>query len=261
MTKCSRKPHFFFLTIPLPSDIVLMERKKRKNSTSTVRSFSLTPACLPYPGSCPTCEASAPPTVTMIRENSLFCKLIRIKTSSKCLFDSFMARFRPESQTCPFCGAKGSCTIHAYYDRSLVDFINGSPVRHSLCILRLGCSCGHTHAILPDFIIPYSSYGLFFILRVLAEYFLHISSVEKLCERFLISQKQLYHWLGLFKQHKEEWMGVLSSMETSGLSFLKGLFKMSCYSDFASAFVRRFAVSFLQSHKNPAPYCQQVFGP
>jgi hypothetical protein len=50
-------------------------------------------------------------------------------------------------------------------------------------------------------------------------------------------------------------------MEVSSLSFLKTLFSQPSYSDFASAFVRRFAKSFLQSHKNPASYCQQVFGP
>lgn len=172
-----------------------------------------------------------------------------------------MISFRPELQTCPCCGVKGSCSIHAYYDRSLVDFMGGKPVRHSLCILRLICSCGHTHAILPDFIIPYSTYGLFFILRTLAEYFLRLFSVERLCERFSITQNQLYCWLELFQVQKEEWMGLLSSMETSGLSFLKGLFRMPGYSDFASAFVRRFCVSFLQSHKNPATYCQQVFCP
>lgn len=172
-----------------------------------------------------------------------------------------MDGFRPELQSCPSCGAKVSCSIHAYYDRSLIDFIGGKPVRHSLCVLRLVCSCGHTHAILPDFIIPYSTYGLFFILRVLAEYFLRPASVERLCERFLITQKQLYHWLALFKRQKEEWMGILSSTETSGLFFLKSLFRMSSYSVFAAGFVRRFAVSFLQSHKNPAPYCQQHFGP
>ena len=197
----------------------------------------------------------------MIRENSLFCKLIRIKTSSKTLFDSFMTRFRPELQTCPCCGAKGSCRIHAYYGRSLVDFIDGAPVRHSLCILRLVCTCGHTHAILPDFIIPYSGYGLFFILRVLAEYFLHRFSVEQLCERFSITSVQLRRWLGLFQVQKQEWLGLLASLETSGLAFLKSLFTAPGYSDFASAFVLRFAKSFLQSHKNPAPYCQQVFGP
>ena len=143
----------------------------------------------------------------MIRENSLFCKLIRIKSSSKILFDSFMAGFRSELQTCPCCGVKGSCRIHAYYDRSLVDFIGGTQVRHSLCIMRLICTCGHTHAILPDFIIPYSGYGLFFLLRVLAEYFLRLSTVERLCERFCITLSQLRRWLQLFRVQKEDCSG------------------------------------------------------
>jgi len=172
-----------------------------------------------------------------------------------------MDGFRPQLQTCPCCGAKGSCSIHAYYGRSLVDFMGGKTVRHSLCILRLICSCGHTHAILPDFIIPYSSYGLFFLLRVLAEYFLRLVSIERLCERFCITPKQLYHWLSLFRKQKDEWMGMLSSLETSGLFFLKSLFTMPGYSTFASAFVRCFSVSFLQSHKNPAHDCQHQFGP
>lgn len=103
-----------------------------------------------------------------------------------------MAGFCPGLQTCPCCGAKGSCRIHAYYGRSLVDFMGGVPVRHNLCVLRLICTCGHTHAILPDFIIPYSGYGLFFLLRVLAEYFLRLSTVEELCERFSITLSQLY---------------------------------------------------------------------
>ena len=196
----------------------------------------------------------------MIRENSLFCKLIRIKSSSKALFDSFMDGFRPELQTCPCCGVKGSCRVHSYYNRSLVDFIGGSHVRHSLCILRLVCTCGHTHAVLPDFIIPYSGYGLFFILRVLAERFLHLSTAERLCERFSISLSQLYRWLRLFQLHKEEWLGLLSSIETSSLSFLNSLVSSS-YSAFSCSFTRRFGKSFLQAHKNPAPYCQQVFDP
>lgn len=127
-------------------------------------------------------------------------------------------------------------------------------------ILRLICTCDHTHAILPDFIIPYSSYGLFFLLRVLAEYFLHLSTVERLCERFSISLSQLRRWLELFRVQKVEWLGILSSVEISALSFLKALSIQPAYSDFASAFVHRFAKSFLQSHRNPVPYCQQVFG-
>ena len=64
----------------------------------------------------------------MIRKNSLFYKLIRIKSSSKLLFDSFMAGFRPEMESCPVCGASHSCTTHASYERNLIDFIQGRPV-------------------------------------------------------------------------------------------------------------------------------------
>ena len=172
-----------------------------------------------------------------------------------------MKEFRPQLRTCPQCGAKGSCRIHAYYGRSIVDFINGKPVCHDLCITRLICSCGHTHAILPDFIVPYSSYGLFFILRVLAEHFAGLDSVERICERFSITRNQFYHWLSMWHTHKSLWLGVLSSTETTDLSFMQELITASGYSDFASNFVRRFAVSFLQSHKNPAHYCQQAFVP
>ena len=106
-----------------------------------------------------------------------------------------------------------------------------------------------------------ADYGLFFLLRVLAEYFLRLSTVERLCERFCITLSRLRRWLQLFRVQKEDWLGVLSSMEVSGLFFLKSLLTQPAYSDFASAFVRRFTKSFLQSHKNPALYCQQVFGP
>ena len=73
----------------------------------------------------------------MIRKNSLFCKLIRIKTSSKFIFDSYMAVFQPELETCPVCGSCGNCYVHAYYDRSVIDFRNGRKVTDSLCVLRL----------------------------------------------------------------------------------------------------------------------------
>ena len=98
----------------------------------------------------------------MIRKNSLFYKLIRIKSSSKLLFDSFMAGFRPEMESCPVCGASHSCTTHASYERNLIDFIQGRPVYHTIKVIRVICSCGHTHAILPDLIIPYNTYGVFF---------------------------------------------------------------------------------------------------
>ncbi len=200
----------------------------------------------------------------MIRKNSLFFKLLKIKISSKSFFQQFMTLFRPGPETCPVCESAGNLHIHSYYKRNLFDFMDGRVVRHEITVTRIQCDgCGSTHAVLPDFIIPYCSYSLFFILRVLGSYFLHLCSVEKLCEKFFITLKQLYRWISLFRSHKELWLGFLENLEVSDRAFLFQLAKKVPYSDFASAFVSRFRFSFLQAHANPknAVYCQHIFSP
>ena len=192
----------------------------------------------------------------MIRKNSLFCKLIRIKSSSKFLFDSFMAGFLPEKETCACCGASHTCHFHASYERNLIDYISGRTVYHTVCICRvISSGCGHIHAILWDLIIPYSTYGLFFILQVIAEYLIGRYTIEQLCSRFDISHSMLYRWYSLFLSHKQEWHGVLTSAETSSFSFLKSLCRILGF----SAFALHTSDSFLQSHRNPAPDRQTVF--
>ena len=205
----------------------------------------------------------------MIRKNALFCKLIRIKISSKSIFNSFMEQFIPQLETCPVCEAKGACHIHDYYGRNIIDFRYGHPVKDDLCIMRLFCdSCEHAHAILPDIIIPYSSYGLFFILRVLAEFFSHLHTVEQICERYDISENQLRKWIALWKLHKEQWLGLLDDAETSDLALLKHLCCKDKFSSFSQKFFLLMSYTFLQSHQNPilirpanARYHQHVFAP
>ena len=180
-----------------------------------------------------------------------------------------MARFQPELETCPICGSTGNCHIHDYYGRSIIDFRSGAQEKSDLCVLRVFCdSCNHAHAILPDVIIPYSSYSLFFVLRILGEYFAGFYTIEQLCERYRISQNQLFKWVALFKAHKQEWLGLLADAEISDLSFLKNLASAGSYSSFSMEFIRCSSCSFLQLHRNPIPasqknarYHQSVFAP
>lgn len=197
----------------------------------------------------------------MIRKNSLFCKIIRMKKTSIQLFHEYMLSYSWEDETCPWCGSKGNCVSHGSYMRSMADLTYGKTAYGEICVLRLRCtSCGHTHAILPDVIIPYSVYGLFFILRVLAEYFLRLHTVEKLCSRFGVSVSMLYRFRDLFLSHKQQWLGMLVSAETTPSSFIKSLCFLEQYSvSFASQFVLLSARSFLQSHRNPADYRQEFF--
>ena len=69
-------------------------------------------------------------------------------------------------------------------------------------------SCGHTHAIIPDYIIPYS---LLFVLRVLGEYFLRKRTVEGMCRRYNITPSMVYSWKRVFEEYKEMWLGVLAA--------------------------------------------------
>ena len=205
----------------------------------------------------------------MIRKNLLLCKLIHIKTSSKSLFDSYMEQFQPELETCPICGSTGNCHIHDYYDRSIIDFLSGRKQKENLCILRVFCeSCEHAHAILPDIIVPYSCYSLFFILFILGEYFAGLHTIEQLCERFEVSLKQFHKWLKLWQSHRAQWLGLLDASETDNSAFFRQLILRDSYSAFSMDFIRLTARSFLQSHRNPvltapknARYRQTVFTP
>ena len=193
-----------------------------------------------------------PITILMIRKNSLFCKIIRIKTSSKFLFLDFMRSFQPETVECPICHSKGNCKIHGTYSRSIIDIIHGKTVYQEISVTRILCeSCGHTHAILPDTIIPYSQYGIFFILRILSEYFTHLKTVASLCVTYNITPSMLYRWRDLFLQNRSVWLRVLEQQEQTPWDFMKSLCLLKAFSEFTSAFFHLTSSSFLQCHANP----------
>lgn len=163
-------------------------------------------------------------------------------------------------QECPSCGSRGNCVPHGKYTRSIIEYEAGKVVYRTVEIRRVRCgSCGHTHAVLPDHIVPYSTYSLLFILRVLAAYFLGLETVEELCGRYSISVSMLYEWKALFLEHKELWQGVLEDKETSPAEFIRRLFGLPSYSsDFSEPFFLKTARSFLQRHKDAAYSCYAV---
>lgn len=57
--------------------------------------------------------------------------------AGKIIFQGCMDHLRPESEVCLLCGCRGEMRVHAYYDRSQIEFIDGRPVNVSLCICRL----------------------------------------------------------------------------------------------------------------------------
>jgi len=95
----------------------------------------------------------------------------------------------------------------------MISISNGKRVEYIINIHRFKCTCGHTHAILPDILIPYGSYSLRFILTVLCDYLIRHCSVEEFCTKYHIVKSTLYCWIHMFIDHFNLLSGILKSID------------------------------------------------
>lgn len=196
----------------------------------------------------------------MIRAFTIFCKLNFIELSAQEMFTEAMLDFSKEKLSklvfpCPFCGAKHPhWSEFASYERDLISFEKGLPVTYTITVTRIICSsCGHTHAVLPEIIIPYGSYSLIFILTVLRDYYLSHMTIKALCDKYMIATSTLYAWKRLFLIHKKLWLGILVDAITKPLTFLSSLPSLTTSDDLA-AFFQNHGQSFLQGVSKTAPF-------
>lgn len=155
---------------------------------------------------------------------------------------------------------KDAAVFFPSYERSIVDVVDGQISDQRYEIMRVRCSCGATHAILPDFIVPYSVYSLPCILYILRIYFTHSMTIEEICNQFEIAYSTLYRWKAAFATHKLWWLGFVRADKTPALAFLDDLLGRDPFSGFTMDFHRRTLYSFLQTHANPSNCCQAVPG-
>lgn len=157
----------------------------------------------------------------MIRIFNLFCKLKEIKISDQEWFDQAFHRLNLLGQPCPYCNSKGNLIPHDSYSRYMVSLKDNRPVTVILRVPRVKCtSCGRTHALLPEMLIPYSSYSLRFVLTVLEAYFLHTRTIEEICETYQIAHSTLYVFRSLFLSHKQLILGALNNAQETASDFI-----------------------------------------
>ena len=188
----------------------------------------------------------------MIRLFTVFCKLNFNSLSDIDLFSESMKSFSFEKipflrLKCPYCGAKAPLwSYHDSYSRYLISFTEDSNTTNTINITRILCgSCQHTHAILPEIIVPYGSYSLTFILLVLKDCFLSEMTIKKLCEKYQISISTLYGWKRLFLIHKKLWLGILENIYQNSIAFLSSIPNFNTSSDLLLFFLQN-GYSFLQ---------------
>ena len=162
----------------------------------------------------------------MIRFFGLLKRLDFLKITAYDLYNMFKSRFNPSKFPCPYCQTKHpGWKQHATYLRYLLSFENGKSVTYTLTIIRYKCSsCKHTHAVLPEIIIPYRSYSIILILLVMKDYYTKSLTIEKICEKYDISVSTLYSWKALFLKHKKIWLGLLEDACMLAVEFLESFF-------------------------------------
>lgn len=108
---------------------------------------------------------------------------------------------------CPQCKHK-SLTFHKTYERNLTYDINNKIENIKINIIV--CQCQHCvqkhnkqkyHAILPEFILPYTIYESSSIINAINEY-LKERELKEILKRLQITHKLFYDWLKKFNKYK-----------------------------------------------------------
>ena len=185
--------------------------------------------------------------IDMIREKAIFIKLNQLHFSDQQIFDTAVSAFTPSKCTCPKCGAVGRFIELRSYERDLISIDSGRRIDATLTIPRYRCeSCGRSHALLPDVLIPYGSYSLRFILFILQAYLKRSCTVAEFCEGWSIAISTLYDWIHLFIDQYNAWCRILDRILWVSQ---KATIAVSSSSAFPSSFFLRFGFSFLQGRK------------
>lgn len=147
------------------------------------------------------------------------------------LYQAYTKKINPSKVPCPICRTKHpDWKKHATYERYIIYFENGKSINYLVIIIRYRCdSCGHTHALLPEFLVPYRSYSIFFILSVLKEYFAKSLTIEKISEKYGVSASTIYTWKALFLKNKKIWLGLLEDFCITAADFINSFLNKYIY--------------------------------
>jgi hypothetical protein len=180
----------------------------------------------------------------MIRDKAIFIKLNQLNFTDQQLFDTAVSAFDTSACSCPLCNAKGRLKQIKPYERHMISVTNGAREDTVLSVRRFLCeSCGHTHALLPDILVPFGSYSLRFILTVLAGYLERPGTVADYCAQWQIGVSTLYGWIHLFISHYNAWCLILDRILWVCRDALQSV---SSVPAFPSGFLSRYGFSFLQ---------------
>ncbi len=103
-----------------------------------------------------------------------------------------------------------------FYSRALISYESNKRVDYSITIYRVirkGDMSRRTHAILPDMIIPYSSYSIRSVISVIYHYKHRNTSASAFCESIGIPRSTVSDWIKLYQAHLSEYISLLKEAD------------------------------------------------
>lgn len=99
---------------------------------------------------------------------------------------------------CPKCGKRHLSPIQSAYKRNIIFKVSNLLIHLKIQIFRMKCSnCGSTHAVLPDFCIPFKRYSKQAIIEIAIE--ASETSTENISEKLNIDPKQIRRVVNIVK--------------------------------------------------------------
>lgn len=97
---------------------------------------------------------------------------------------------------CPGCHAKNKLIKYGTYERNISILEDNQVNYYRVSVQRVICkSCGHTHALLPNFLVPYKIMALFSISKIVQR--ASITSAYKLAEAIELSVQMIYKYIAI----------------------------------------------------------------
>ena len=189
----------------------------------------------------------------MIRLVTALCKSFLKELTERMIFQKATDEFSCLGERCPKCGAKGKLSAHGDYSRGLTTYEDNNVVDYVLRPPRAYCSsCSSTHALLPDIIVPYSTFSLMFMLAALIAYYERKTTVTEICNQFGIAVSTIYDWKARIALHKDLMLGALISQMQRTHSYVLELLDSDDLSGILHRFFRKYGYSFMQHRSESA---------
>mgnify|MGYP006916095410 CR=1 FL=1 len=132
------------------------------------------------------------------------------------------------SNVCPCCHAKNKLIKYGTYERNLSILEDNDVVNYKVVVQRVFCtSCNHSHALLPNFIVPYKIMALVSIAQIVQK--ASVSSAYKLAENIKISMQLIYSYIAIVIAFFNDFRILNNSKEYfDATNFNKKYFLMNC---------------------------------